>query len=141
MRKPLTAWHKRSEDARRGTGMMKVTLLFATLWPRTAASLTMASLLLCGCTMPKPVAATLPPGAKPGFTVDTPLDVIAADPGGNAVLIRDVPGVMSNPKYPLFDDMSLAQIAIIARGQLPRGKLDLVQKDLDQLAAQRAAGP
>ncbi len=91
------------------------------------------SFLLLGCTVPKPVANAPP---KPGFTVDTPLDVIAADPRGKAVLMQDVPGVMSNPKYPLFDDMSLAQIAIIANGKLPKAKLDEVQADLGKLTAQ-----
>jgi hypothetical protein len=96
------------------------------------------SVLLLGCSAPKPAAVSGAP--KPGFTVDTPLDVIAADARGKAVLVQDVPGVMSNPRYPLFEDMSLAQIAIIASGKLPKTKLDEVQTDLDKLAAKEAAG-
>lgn len=93
----------------------------------------MGSFLLLGCTTPKPPMQAA--GGAPAFTVDTPLDVIAADPGGKAVLVKDVPGMMASSKYPLFEDMSLAQIAIIARGKLPKHKLDEVQADLDRLAA------
>lgn len=94
----------------------------------------LGSALLLGCSTyrPPPQAAS-PPGKPPSFTVDTPIEVIAADPRGKQVLMQDVPGVMSNPKYPLFSDMSLAQIAIFARGKLPKDKLDEVQSDLDKL--------
>jgi len=51
------------------------------------------------------------------------------------VLMHDVPGVMNNPKYPLFEDMSLTQIAILADGKLPKEKLDEVQADFDKLSA------
>ena len=94
------------------------------------------SVLLLGC-VPRP-ATTVP--NRPGFTVDTPLSIIAADARGKAVLERDVPGVISNPKYPLFEDMSLAQVASIANGRIPQEKLDEVEADLDKLAAQEAAG-
>lgn len=96
------------------------------------------SVLLLGCAAPRPAPVALAP--RTGFTVNTPLDVIAADARGKAVLVQDVPGVMSNPKYPLFEDMSLAQIAIIASGKLPQSKLDQVQADLDKLATEEAAG-
>ncbi len=91
------------------------------------------SVLLMGCSAPKPVV-TAPP--KPGFSVDTPLDVIAADARGKAVLMQDVPGVMNNAKYPLFEDMSLAQIAIISNGRVTQAQLDAVRADLGRLAGQ-----
>jgi hypothetical protein len=72
---------------------------------------------------------------RPVFTINTPLDVIAADPRGKAVLVRDMPGMMSNSKYQLFDDMSLAQIAIISGGRIKKAKLEQVQEDLAKLAA------
>jgi hypothetical protein len=79
-------------------------------------------------------------GPKPGFTLDTPLDVIAADTRGKAVLMQDVPGVMTNPKYGMFDDMSLSQLALVANGRIPQKQLDQVQADLDKLAVDEAAG-
>lgn len=70
----------------------------------------------------------------PTFSLNTPVDVIAADQGGKAVLDRDVPGLMASRSYILFDDMSLSQIATVSRGQLTKTKLDLIQADLSQLS-------
>ena len=89
---------------------------------------------LAGCAAPhdatrKPASAAL----QPSFTVQTPLDQIAADQGGKAVLERDVPGVMSNPHYILYSCMSLAQVASLSSGRLTKAKLDRVNKDLASL--------
>jgi len=79
---------------------------------------------------------SLAPAAKsaPVFTLDTPVDRIAADPQGKAVLYRDIPGVMNDRRYPLFDDMSLSEIAAMSHGRLTQSKLDLVKSDLTQLS-------
>lgn len=79
------------------------------------------------------------PGAAQAYSIHTPLDVIAADPDGMGILVRDVPGVMFSPKYPLIEDMSLSDVAMLSGGRLPKSKLDEVQADLNKLAAQRAA--
>jgi hypothetical protein len=71
---------------------------------------------------------------SPTFSLNTPVDVIAADQGGKAVLDRDVPGLMASRSYILFDDMSLSQIATVSGGQLTKTKLDLIQADLSRLA-------
>jgi hypothetical protein len=94
------------------------------------------SVLLLGC-VPRP-ATTVP--NRPGLTIDTPLNIVAADARGKAVLERDVPGVLTNAKYPLFEDMSLAQVASISGGRISQEKLNLVEADLDKLAAEQAAG-
>jgi len=70
----------------------------------------------------------------PAFSLNTPVDVIAADQGGKEVLDRDVPGLMASRSYILFDDMSLSQIATISGGQLTKTKLDLIQADLSRLS-------
>jgi hypothetical protein len=92
--------------------------------------------LLSGCGAP-PHAATVSraapaaPGKPPCvFTLDTPVDRIAANPNGKAILEKDVPGLMASKEYPLFDDMSLSQIAIMSGGRLSKDKLSLVQSDL-----------
>jgi hypothetical protein len=130
---------------------MKDTAMLKMPWPGAAATLTqrtklaryswvmLGSFLLLGCSIPRPAppapALAPAPGApKPAFTVDMPLDVLTNDPDAKAVLYRDVPGVMNNPKYPLFEDMSLAQIAIVSAGRLPKEKLDEVQADFDKLS-------
>jgi hypothetical protein len=68
------------------------------------------------------------------FTLDTPVERIAADGRGKAVLDRDLPGLMSSSQYILFDDMSLSQIATLSSGQLTKTKLDLVEADLSHIS-------
>ena len=75
-----------------------------------------------------------PAPAKSLYTLDTPVDRIAADPRGKAVLLRDVPGLMASKNYPMFDDMSLSQIAFLSGGRLSKTKLALVQSDLTQIS-------
>lgn len=105
------------------------------LRPTTVAVVTLGTVLLFGCAHK---SSTLASSANQAFTVDTPLDVIAADPDGMVVLVKDVPGVMFSSKYPLIEDMSLAQIAILAGGKIPKSKLNQVQGDLNKLAAKEA---
>lgn len=109
--------------------------IFAKRGPLALAGLGAALLLLTGCGMP---TAARPPGgtARPVFSVNMPLDTLASDPAAKAILFRDVPGVMNNPRYPLFEDMSLTQLAVISAGRLSKEKLDVVQADFDKLAAQ-----
>ncbi len=84
-----------------------------------------SALMLPGC------AAAPTPGA--GFTLDTPINVIAANAQGKAVLMHDLPGVMTNPKYPMFSDMSLSQLASLSSGRLTPAKLAVVQADLAKI--------
>jgi hypothetical protein len=85
---------------------------------------------LAGC------AQALAPAApkRPSFTLDTPVDKIAADQRGKEILVRDLPGLMASRSYVLFDDMSLSQIATVSGGKLTQTKLDKVQADLSQLS-------
>jgi hypothetical protein len=73
--------------------------------------------------------------SRPKFSLDTPVEAIAADRRGKAVLDRDVPGLTSDPHYVLIEGMSLRQIATISGGQLTSSMLDQVQADFDRLAA------
>ena len=67
------------------------------------------------------------------FSLDTPVETIAANQRGKAVLDRDVPGLMASQSYLLFEDMSLSQIATMSGGKLTETKLNRVQSDLAQL--------
>jgi len=94
--------------------------------------------LVSGCSQEK--AASLAPrqvGASSAlvehFSLDTPVDKIAANPNGKAVLTRDMPGLMSSPSYVLFSDMSLSQIASLSGGRLTKTKLNQVEADLAQM--------
>jgi len=98
--------------------------------PFRYAALALSLASLAGC------AQTLAPAAPrpPSFSLDTPLDRIAADQRGKSVLDRDLPGLMASRSYVLFDDMSLSQIATVSGGKLTQTKLDRVQADLAQLS-------
>ena len=81
------------------------------------------------------------PARTPAFSLNTPLNHIAADQRGKAVLERDLPGLMANRSYPLFDDMSLSQIAMMSGGRLSQTKLNLVRANLAQLSSSAGDGP
>jgi len=106
-----------------------------------AMALAMLSLpVLFGCGNSQHAATGLaatgvvaPPGPK--FSLDTPVDRIAANERGKAILERDLPGLMSNKSYVLFDDMSLSQIATVSGGRLTEAKLDSVKADLSAISA------
>jgi hypothetical protein len=80
-----------------------------------------------------PAAVAAKPRA-PAFTLDTPVEHIAANRRGKAILERDLPGLMASRSYLLFDDMSLSEIASLSSGQLTQTKLDRVAADLSQLS-------
>jgi hypothetical protein len=88
-------------------------------------------LALAGCVQgPAPAVSKM-------FSLDTPVEKIAADGRGKAVLDRDLPGLMASRQYVLFEDMSLAQIASLSSGQLTSAKLDVVAVDLAGISAPR----
>jgi hypothetical protein len=93
-------------------------------------------LAACSSSPSRPSAGPIPVAAapRPNFSLDTPVDVIAANPKGKAVLDHDIPGLMASRSYVLFDDMSLTQIATVSGGRLTKTKLALVQTDLSQLS-------
>jgi len=82
-----------------------------------------------------PAAIAAKPRA-PAFSLNTPVERIAANRSGKAILERDLPGLMTSRSYLLFDDMSLAEIATLSSGQLTQTKLDLVEADLSGLSRQ-----
>ncbi|HVE21625.1 MAG TPA: hypothetical protein VNC39_06585 [Acidocella sp.] len=97
---------------------------------------------LLGCVAKGPAttaAAPAPAGRQQAYSLNTPLDRIAADKRGKAILERDLPGLMASRSYVLFDDMSLSQIAMMSGGRLSQTKLDMVEADLAQLSAPAAA--
>jgi hypothetical protein len=79
-------------------------------------------------------AANDPASHPPVYSLNTPLSHIAADKRGKAILERDLPDLMASHSYPLFDSMSLSQIAVMSGGRLTQSKLNLVKADLAQLS-------
>jgi len=83
-----------------------------------------------GCAAPQPASASVTPG---GFTLDTPIEVIAADPRGEAVLNKNLPGLLTNPSYYLFRGMSLKALASASSGRVSQQTLTQTLADLAAL--------
>ena len=64
---------------------------------------------------PAPAADTT---ATAKFSLDTPIETIAADPAGKAVLDAAFPGMTSHPAYEQFKSMSLTAVQPLAQGQI-----------------------
>jgi len=109
-------------------------MAFATLGP--------ALLVGCGAQKPTAEAASKNLTATPVSTLslDTPVEHIAADPRGKAIVNHDVPGLLASPSYFMFENMSLSQIAAVSGGQITKAELDLAQADLSQLSATEKTG-
>ena len=56
--------------------------------------------------------------ATPAYTLQTPVEIIAANPAAVAVLNRDLPGLLTNPSYAIFKTMSLKQMQEASGGDL-----------------------
>jgi hypothetical protein len=97
----------------------------------------LSSVILFGCHAEQSDATQASNGAashQPVYSLNTPISHIAADKRGKAILERDLPGLMASRSYPLFDSMSLSQIAVMSGGRLSQNKLNLVKADLAQLS-------
>lgn len=69
-----------------------------------------------------------------GYTLETPIEVLAANPRAEAVINKYIPELLANPNYGLFKGMSLKTLAVLSRGQLTDEKLALVKADLGALS-------
>lgn len=68
-----------------------------------------------------------------GYSLDTPIKTIAADPQAAAVINKDIPGLLSNPNYELFKGMNLKVLASFSGGRLSKETLARTQADLAAL--------
>jgi hypothetical protein len=69
------------------------------------------------------------------FTRDTPIETIAADPAGAAVLNKDIPGLLADKSYPDFKAMSLKQVQALSGGELSESTVEQAENDLKALPA------
>ena len=69
----------------------------------------------------------------PVYTLRTPVEIIAADPAAAAVLNRDLPGLLTDPSYPIFKTMSLKQMQEASGGDLSVVDVNKALADLQTL--------
>lgn len=62
----------------------------------------------------EPAAPAPQPTAR--FSLDTPIEVLAADPAALAVLNANLPGITDHPAYPQFKALSLRQVQPFSQG-------------------------
>jgi hypothetical protein len=68
-----------------------------------------------------------------GFTLDTPIEQIVANPAGKAVLDKDLPGLTTHPAYDQFKSMSLKEVEPMSQGALTDDMLAKTGADLAAL--------
>jgi hypothetical protein len=85
-----------------------------------------------------PATAIAPPtsvhATKPVFTLDTPIEVIAANPDGKAILDKDLPGLTTHPMYEAFKVKSLKELQPMSGGVIADENLAQVQNDFAALS-------
>ena len=69
----------------------------------------------------------------PIYTLQTPVEVIAADPAAATVLNRDLPGLLTNPNYAIFKTMNLKQMQEASGGDLSVADINKALADLQTL--------
>jgi len=85
-----------------------------------------AFLALAGC-------ADMPPGQRSDpdhFTLDTPIEQLAANSEAASVLRKDIPGLLEDGSYPMFKSMSLRLVGALSRGELSSQTLSQTEADL-----------
>lgn len=73
------------------------------------------------------------------FDRHTPVEKIAADPDGAAVLNKDMPGLLTHPSYPDFKGMSLHQLQEMSGGDMSKEDVEKTEADLMALSQAPAA--
>jgi hypothetical protein len=74
--------------------------------------------------------AATTPAASAKYTLDTPIEAIAADPKGKAVLDADFPGMTTHAMYDSFKSMSLNQVQPMSGGAISPEALTKAATDL-----------
>ncbi len=98
-----------------------------------AAALTLTAPLAAQTTPAPAAASAAAPAAAAKYSVDTPVETIAADPAGKAVLDTVMPGITTHAMYEQFKSMSLKQLAPMSGGKITDDGLTKVNAALAAL--------
>ena len=80
-----------------------------------------------------PAPAPAAPASDAKFTLDTPLQDIAADEKGKAVIEKHFPGMIALPEYEMFKAISLTQLQPYTNGKITDEMLAATAKDLAEI--------
>lgn len=70
---------------------------------------------------------------RPAFTLDTPIQQLAADAGARAVLDRELPGLTAHARYEQFKGISLKALKPFSGGLITDERLQAVEASLKTL--------
>ncbi len=101
-----------------------------------AASLAVASLAFASGAFAQAAPAPAPAMAKGPLTLDTPIEQIAANPDGKAVLDKDMPGLTTHAMYDQFKSMSLKDLQPMSQGAISDEALKKAGEDLAKVKPQ-----
>ncbi len=117
----------------------------AALIPQTAMEFQAAAQKNVAALQTRAAGIHCPPTANDGpsaaYTLGTPLEAIASDPAGAAVINRDIPGLLSDPSYSLIKGMSLKAVASLSGGQITDEMLARTEADLKALSKPAPSEP
>ncbi len=84
---------------------------------------------------PASAQPTSPPvqARVPAFTLDTPIERLAAHSGARAVLERELPGLTTHARYNQFKRMSLKTLKPLSGGLITDDRLARVERGLASL--------
>jgi hypothetical protein len=103
------------------------------MFQRASAAI-LAALVMTSATAAQAQApAASAPATTAPFSIKTPIETLAADPGAKAVLTRDLPDLFSHPMYESFKAMSLEDLAPYSNGAITPEVLTKVNADLAQV--------
>lgn len=87
-----------------------------------------SSLALPGCAQKLPDPNQTVDSAH--FTLDTPIEQLAANEEAASVLNKDIPGLLEDKHYPMFESMSLRVVAALSNGDISGQTLAQTEADL-----------
>lgn len=99
-----------------------------------AAALAALSVSTTGALAQSPASSTTAPAAMPSsgakYTLETPIETIAANPAGKAILDKDLPGLTTHEAYDSFKSMSLKDVQPMSNGAISDAALAKAGADL-----------
>jgi hypothetical protein len=69
-----------------------------------------------------------------GYSLETPISAIAADPKAAAVVDKNIPGLLSNSNFDIFKSLNLKQVSALSGGKLTKDMLNRTQTDFEALS-------
>lgn len=88
---------------------------------------------------PADQTASIAPTTIQNYSLDTPIEILAANPAAAAILNANIPGLLEDDSYFLFKDMSLENVASLSHGQITSDTLQTIATQLKSVPISTSA--